>query len=39
VRIEMLDPASVGQPIGHFGFFRREIAGDLWPGYTQWLLS
>ena len=39
VRIEMLEPSSVGQPIGHFGFFRREVAGALWAPRIQWLLS
>jgi len=32
-----LGPADAGRPIGHFGFFRKQLADALWPDVITWL--
>jgi predicted alpha/beta hydrolase len=33
----LLSPKEVGQPIGHFGFFREPFRGSLWADAADWL--
>jgi predicted alpha/beta hydrolase len=37
--IEILEPAALGADIGHFGFFKKDVGGKVWPKYIGWLLS
>jgi predicted alpha/beta hydrolase len=35
-----IDPHTVGRSsIGHFGFFRERVGGELWPAHAEWLAS
>ncbi|MCO5172245.1 MAG: alpha/beta hydrolase [Planctomycetes bacterium] len=37
--LRWVEPAEVGRPVGHFGFFRRPFEATLWREAREWLLA
>lgn len=38
-QLRHVEPAEVGRPIGHFGYFRPEFADTLWAETRDWILD
>jgi predicted alpha/beta hydrolase len=38
IKLRWFSEQEAGAPVGHFGFFRKDHAGSLWPQLADWLV-